>query len=315
MADSNDSALFETIGEFMKGHFDIEDVKNDPELPATNRAVQKMIFDYNENRSGRKENETFIRENFSGSAPDVALNDEIQFIKQEINDNKLNDITAEWVKEWHSKKQKIGSPDPKTKEIRDFITGAIGSIDEERVKPMHDTRAERSRNGLFVRYVSLAAAAMIGTIIFIKTLIPASNPEKLFYSYYRPFDAISPVTRSLNSNEDDNYSTAIASYKSGDYKSAAAGFSTESLTYPNLSSPKFYLGLSELALEEYDKAISLLAVVAFNSGEYAKEATWYLGLSYLRSDNKVKATECFRILAGSDGFYKTRAEKILRRIK
>jgi TolA-binding protein len=315
MADSDDSALFETFGAYMKGRLDLEDVKNDPTLSGTQEAVKEIISDYNKNISGNKENEKFIREIFSEERSDKFLTDEIKFIKQEIDNNKLNNITAEWVKEWHEKKQKIGAGDPKTEEIRDFITGAINSSKNEPVKTFNEVSKKDFNRSLFARYVSLSAAALIGAFILIRTLLPSSDPEKLFNSYYKPFDAISPVTRSMNNNESDNYSSAIGSYKTGHYQRAAIGFAGVIQKDPSGVSPKFFLGLSQLALENYDQAINLLAGVVNDSGEFGKEARWYLGLTYLKTANKQKAADCFEFLARSDGFYRERSEKILRRLK
>ena len=315
MADSDDSALFETIGDYMKGRLDLDDVKNDPALSGAQEAVKGMISDYNNNISGNKENEKFIREIFSGKGSDNGLSDEIKFIRQEINDNKLNDITAEWVKEWHEKKQKMGGRDPETEEIRDFITGAINSPESELVKIVNNGRRQSSERSLFVRYASLSAAALLGAFLLIRTLLPSSNPEKLFTSYYKPFDAISPVTRSMNNNAPDNYSSAIVSYKNGDYGKASIGFTSVLQKDPSAVSSKYLLGLSHLALKNYDRAINLLEGVANESGEYGKEARWYLGLTYLKTGNKQKASECFEFLARSEGFYRDRSEKILRRMK
>ena len=67
MADSNDSALFETISEYMKGRMDLEDVKNDHAISNTREAVKEMISDYNNTLPGNKKNTKFIREIFSGA--------------------------------------------------------------------------------------------------------------------------------------------------------------------------------------------------------------------------------------------------------
>ncbi|MGA2405629.1 MAG: hypothetical protein ABSF81_02630 [Bacteroidales bacterium] len=305
MADSDDSALFRTISEYMKGCLDVEDVKNDPALSVTEEAVRGMISGYNKNISGNKDNEKFIREAFSEAASEENLIDEISQIKQEIGDNKLKEITAEWVKEWHENKQRDGGRDSKTEEIRDFITSSINS---EEIKPV-------KIRPLFVRYASLAAAALIGAFILIKTLLPSYNPENLFTSYYKPFEAISPVTRSMNNNEPDIYSSAIGSYKTGDYERAAKGFADVIQKDPTVMSPRFFMGLTELALGNYDQTINLLTGVVNDSGEYGKESRWYLGLTYLKTGNKPKATECFENLAKSTGFYRDRSEKILRRLK
>jgi len=316
MADSNDSALFETISEYMKGRMDLEDVKNDPAISYTREAVKDMISDYNNNTlSGNKENTKFIREIFSAAESERELSEEIKSIKQEIDENKLNQITAEWVKEWHEKKQKVGARDQKTEEIRDFITGSINSSSTEPVQSMNDGSEKGTGRSLFARYASLAAAALIGVFILIRTLLPSSNPEKIFNSYYKPFDAVSPVTRSLNNIGKDNFSSAIESYKTGNYQKAAIMFASALQNDPSPASPGFYLGLSQLALKNYDQAINLLSKVANNAGEYGKEARWYMGLAYLKTADKVKAAECFEYLARSDGFYRERSETILRRLK
>jgi hypothetical protein len=277
-----------------------------------------LISDYNKDISENKENkknEEFIRKIFSKAGTDTALTDEIKFIKQEIDDNKLNDITAEWVREWHEKKQKFGVRDPKTEEIRDFITSSIDSSRSEAETLANEAGKNGSRRSFFVRYALLSAAALVGAFLLIRTLLPSSNPEKLFESYYKPFNAISPVTRSMNSNETDSYSSAIESYNAGNYERAAAGFAGIVEKDPSAVALQFYLGLSQLALKNYEQAINMFTRVPNDSGEFGKETLWYLGLTYLKTANKQKAAECFEYLARSDGFYRERSEKILRRLK
>jgi TolA-binding protein len=306
IASREDSALFETISDCMKGLADLEDVRNDPELSCTKETVKNMISDYNKNMSGNSDNEKFIRDTFASVESTKHLDDEIKFMKQEIDDKNLNTITAEWVKEWHERKQKIGAADQKNEEISNFVRSAIDSTKSE---------TSKTRRNPFARYAILAAAALIGALLLIRTLVPSNDADKLFNSYYKPFEAVSPVTRSINNGEADLYFSAIGSYKAGDYQKAAAGFSSLLQKESRGTSSKFFMGLSELGLENYPKAINLLEEVASNPGEYAKEAKWYLGLAYLKSGNKLKASECFEFLSGSDGFYRARSEKILNRLK
>ena len=54
-----------------------------------------MVSHYNKN-TAKKENEKFIKNTFSVEH-DVTLTNEINNIRLEINENKLNEITAEWV--------------------------------------------------------------------------------------------------------------------------------------------------------------------------------------------------------------------------
>jgi len=311
----NDLVLFETIGEYMKGWLDIEDVKNDPAFAVANETVKDMISDYKKNIPGKKENEKFVRETLSSEAKIDSLSDELDIIRKEISEHKLNELTSEWVKEWHKKKQMTGVIDPEREEIRNFITGSINSATNEPERIMNTGAKKVSGRGHFARYASLAAAALIGVFILIRTLLPSSDTSKLFNAYYKPFDAVSPVTRSINSNATENFGAAIESYRTGNYQKAAIGFAELLQQDQFVVSSQFFLGLSQLAINNYDQAINLLAATANNTGEYGKEAKWYLGLAYLKTANKQKAAECFEYLASTGGFYRERSEKILRRLK
>jgi len=315
MTDSDDSALFESIGEYMKGVLDIEEIRNDPALSIARGTVENMISDYNNNIAVNKENEKFIRESFSDKKTTDAVSEEIKNIRKEIADNRLNEITSEWVKEWHEKKQRSGTNDTKTEEIRNFISSSINSPEKEPLKFTDEGSINVFIRSLFARYAIFSAAAMLGAFLLIRTLLPSSDPGKLFDSYYKPFHAISPVTRSINNIETDSYSSAIKSYKTGNYQEAAILFAGIMQKEPKAGSAQFFLGLSQLANNNFNQAINLLTGVANDSGEYGKEARWYLGLTYLKTANKQKATECFEYLARSNGFYRERSEEILRRLR
>ena len=314
-SDSDDSALFDSMSDYMTGCFDLEDIKNDPALEATNEVAREMISNHNKNFSGNSENERFIKEIFSGYESEDSISDEIKTIKQEIADKNLNRVTSEWVREWQVKKQQVSEPDPKSLEIKNFITGAINSSKAEQAKAANDGLKKRSERITFARYASLSAAALLGVFLLIKTLLPTSDPEKLFNSFYKPFEAVSPVTRSINNGETDRYSSAITSYKNGNYKGAVAGFESVLEQDPSSESARFLLGMSQLSLQNYSQAIELLSTVANGSGEYGKEARWYLGLSYLKTGNKAQAIDCFEYLIKANGFYRARSENILRHLK
>jgi|WetSurMetagenome_2_1015567.scaffolds.fasta_scaffold08546_2 TolA-binding protein len=311
----NDSVLYKSFGEYMKGHLDIEEVKNDPELSAAQEKVREMMTDCTSSRKDNDENEKFIRNNFTSDKPGNSANDEIISIRQEIEEKNLDLVTAEWVKEWHEKKQRTGSSDVKTDEIRNFITESLNSnTGEVHVKSESGEKKGNARR-LFLRYISVAAAALVSVFLLIRTLLPSSDPEYLFTSYYKPFEAVSPVTRSVNADLNITFSSAVSSYKKGDYLAASAGLEAVLKKEPSSITAIFYMGLSQLAQGNYDNAIKNLVQVAEGSGDYGKEAQWYLGLSYLKKGDKLKAAEYFESLEKSRGYYHDRSEKILRRLK
>jgi len=310
-----DSLLFRSFSEYMRGHLDIEDVKNDLELPAVQEMVKEMVAGYNSSKKVNKENETFIKEILTSEGKQNNVNDEITSIKQEIDEKNLDLVTAQWVKEWHERKQRTGSANPKTEEIRNFITESLNpGKEDDRVNSVAAGKKGISRK-LYIRYISLSAAAITAVILLIRTLLPSSDHENLFTSYYKPFDAVSPVTRNVNSDLNIAFSSAISNYKKGDYKSASDGLETVLKMDPSSSSAEFFLGLSQLELGSYDIAVKHLLTIAGGSGDYSKEARWYLGLIYLKTGNRQKASECFESLVKSNGYYHDRSVKILRRLK
>jgi tetratricopeptide (TPR) repeat protein len=310
-----DSTLFETFGEYMKGRLDLEEVRNDPSLPAIDKVVREMISDYRVNGARHSDDEKFIRDIFTGINREKKIMDEISHIKLEIGNSNINEISEEWVKEWHEKRQKNVGKDPETEEIRDFITNSLEPEKSEPEISLNHKEGMGFKRSLLVRYISLSAAAVIVIFVLIRTLLPSSDPGKLYNSYYEPFNVVSPVTRSLTTNEPDSYQAAVERYKLGDYQTAALGFSDAILKDTSVIAPRFFMGITQLALENYDQAINLLTGVAGRSGEYRKEAGWYLGLAYLKTGEKEKAAECFGLLAQSPGYYSERAGKILRRLK
>jgi TolA-binding protein len=310
-----DELLFKSISAHMKAHFDIEDVNSDPGLSGAREKVSEMIADYMTSVKVNSENEKFIKNNIFSEEPIDDVSREIEIIKHEIKKNDLDLVSAEWVKEWHEKKQKSGSADPKADEISKFINDALNQGHAEDLIQAKKSDSKGKVRNLYIRYISLSAAALFGVFLLIRTLLPSSDTEKLFRMYYEPFEAVSPVTRNAVSNQNNIYSTAISNYKKGDYTAASAGLGELLTKEPSSLPVQFYMGLTELAKGNYDIAITQLSLVANDSGEYSKEAKWYLGLSYLKTGNRLKASECFRLLEKSEGFYHDRSEKLLRRLK
>ncbi len=264
----------------------------------------------------RIDDEQLIREVFAESEQDEMISQEINEIKREIRKNNLNGIVSEWVTEWNERKIRNAGRDKKTEEIRDFVTGSLNNdINEPEIS--FAGKSNKSPGRSVILYISLAAAAIVGAFIIVRTLLPSYNPDKLFDKYYEPLSVVLPATRGVNTSESYSYTTAIELYRLGDYQGAATGFS-DAMQGDNSAVAhrfRFFMGITQLALGNYDQTVSLLSDVTGSPGEFGKEAEWYLGLAYLKSREKEKALSCFRHLAQTPGFYQERAEKIIRRLK
>lgn len=311
---SEDRALFDTISRYMMGRTDIEEVKNDSDLPVAENLAKEIINDY---RSKRQENNyavNFVRQAFAEIKQTDKINEEIREIKHEIGEKNLDKITSDWVREWNEQERDKTTIDPKSKEIRDFIKGSI-EIDEYGHEIV-TTRGRRHKtlSRTLIRYI-LPAAAVISVFIGLRILLPATNPDRLFNLYYEPLKAVSPITRTIEPDQQVSYIQAIEKFNAGDYHGAAIGFS-DAIRKDNTDiTPRFFLGITQLALENYDHSINLLSEVAHYHGIYNKESQWYLGLAYLKTGDTEKALACFEPLANTPGFYQAGAEKIVRRLK
>lgn len=315
LMDVKDLELFDTISTYMKGQSDIDDIKNDPELKNTRDAVEAMMSDYKLNSLRNNDNENFVKGIISEKSVGQNITNEINEIILESKNMNINLLAAEWVNDYNTRKENSVITDPESKERRNFI---VSSLNSEVNEPAGEYIIKEKRSfskKLLIRYVSLSAAAVVGTLFVIKSILPSGDPVKLFNSYYAPMDAVSPVTRGIDNNDAISYNSAIMDYKKGDYQGAISGFSKALVKDPSSVSASFFLGLSQIELKNYDQAINLLTNVINNAGEYGKEAHWYLGLVYLKTKNNEKASECFEYLVKSKGFYSERSEKILRYLK
>ena len=311
---SEDRSLFGNISEYMQGRLDINDVKNDPDYNSIDDLVKEMVADYKKNVPVNKYDEKFIKDVLDRKAAEDKLIRETNKTLNKTRENDINLVTAEWVKEWHSKKQSNGGRES-DEEIKHFISDSMKSKAEDTDRNIAGTTKTRSNRKFSIRYISLAAAAVLGVFVIVRSLLPSCDTEKLFASYYQPMDAVSPVTRSMNDVQAGSLISAIGSYKKGDYRNAASGFEETIKNDPSSISACFFLGLTQIELNNYNQAITRLSDVVNNQGEYMKEAQWYLGLAYLKTGDKKKASECFEYLSKSEGFYHDRSEKILRRLK
>ena len=312
---SEDSAMLEAFGDYMKGELDLEEVRNDPSLREIENEVMTMISDYRANSKNYTANKNFVRDSISVTDPERKISEEINSIKFEIHKSDVSDLTAEWVKEWHEKKKRDVIKDSKSREIRDFITSSLESTEIEPETKVIKNEGSGIKRSLLIRYISLSAAAVIGAFILIRTLLPSSDPEKLYSSYYKPFDAISSVTRGITEDRQNGYAAAIESYRLGDYQTAEAGFSNVLFNDTSLIAPRFFIGITQLAMGNYKQAASSLSSIAGRTGEYHKEIIWYLGLTYLKTGEKEKSVKYFGLLAQYTGFYSERSGEIMRRLK
>jgi hypothetical protein len=315
-----DAEFFNSFGKYMRGLSDLEEVRNDPDLSVVRENVNKMVAQYNLKKAKNSEYEDFIRNSIESDDTEKKVEKEVNEIKFEIHRSNVDDLTAEWVKEWHENRKKSIRHETKAKDNRDYINTSLETDTEiEKVNEPVILPYERTGKGLkrtlLVRYISLAAAAVFGLFFLVRTLAPSSDPVKLYNKYYTPYEIVPTVTRGNSTAVNDIFPQSVEKYRSGDYKSASASFTAMLSEDPASVAPRFLLGLSYMAMNDFDNAVTELDKIAGNSNTYQKEANWYLALTYLKKGEIEKAAKCFGILAQSPGFYNEPSKEILRRLR
>lgn len=310
----SDFYMDQKIKRIMSVKFDLEEIRQDP-------AYKKILSELNktykkpEKDIKYKEREQFISETLKKAKSNEVYKKEIKAFHYEMGKTNINELTAEWVNEWHRKKQNEFAS--KVSERNAFISSALKApASEESNIPLIDMPIKQKTNKLpFNKYIfTSVAAAVIAAIFLFTALVPSSTSEKLFNSYYEPYEAISPVMRDGNA-AGNIYSDAIMFYKAGDMEKAALYFQESYTKDPSLRSPVFYLALTDLATGNYEDAISRFKNIIDVPGMYSKEALWYLGLSYLKKGDIESAKTCFTTLSETGGYYMDRSAEILRRLK
>ena len=121
------------------------------------------------------------------------------------------------------------------------------------------------------------------------------------------------VSRSSQSEANNDYSTGLEYYNIKDYKNAALYFSKVLNKDPeNMESVMFY-GTSSLEVKNYPEAKrSFSKVIDNNNNLFIEDAEWYLALCYLQTNDLKKASNELTAIKNSRSIYSKNAGKILR---
>jgi len=310
---SHDQALLRLTGEYLTAMSDIEEVKNDPDYLVASSLAVEMIREYKEKPVWSRDNEKFIRESFEKAEEEKSIIQEISEIKAEAEKKGVFETAEEWVNDWNRRKVAGRTETDKIREIENFVTGSLNNeISEPEVR--YNNRSKKPVVKI-LRYVAIPAAAAIGMFIMLRIFTAPFNTEKIYSEIYQPLPAITGITRGGAATIRDNFSEGIVKYRKGDYYGAALSFSEAMKTDSSSFAVKFYQGITQIALGNYSSAVNLLENITGSETEYGKDACWYLGLAYLKLGEKEKALKYLIPLSESQGFYRDKARKIVRRLR
>lgn len=159
----------------------------------------------------------------------------------------------------------------------------------------------------YAAIIILAVVIGIGSTFMLERNL--SNDD-LFKKYYTSEQV--NISRSSNANIVE----AVKFYQSGNYDQAIDQFKELIEKDASNIAVRFYLGISYMETQKYDKAIeSLRYIISDQDNLYIENAEWYLGLCYMKNEEMDKAINQFTIIAESeDNYYSKKAKKVLSKI-
>jgi len=174
----------------------------------------------------------------------------------------------------------------------------------------------RYRSYRFWTYSGVAAAVVLVLTTTFFAFYANPSHEKLFKKFYEPYPVTSTF-RSPVSTSEELLLKALEEYDNQEYKNAVEFFEKALVSKGGRKIPSlFYLGLSEIELEEYVQAnSSLKKVIKHKENLYVEQAKWYSGLCYLMLDSMDMAKNRFESIAKSKSIYNSKAEKILKKLE
>jgi tetratricopeptide (TPR) repeat protein len=154
---------------------------------------------------------------------------------------------------------------------------------------------------------TLQAAAFIASLLVIRSLLFAVTTAKLYNRYYDPLPGEALSEQVILDSTNASVQAGIDSYLEKDYVGAVNHLIA-------LPEGLFFLGLSQLGLEQFDKARESLQAFQDTYPD-DPEANWYLGLTYLKLDELDEALNSLNKLSSMDNPYRDRAEELIGKIE
>lgn len=157
-----------------------------------------------------------------------------------------------------------------------------------------------------------AAAVLIFFVVNVFMLKPKSN-EELFSKYIQKTDLFALIDRGYVGN-DSLLSKAQGYFDNKEYQKAA-DILTQVVDSSKNSNIYIYLAISQIELNEFDKAEKTLNKLILSRLLDAQKAYWFKSLLYLKTDQVEKSKKELQIIIDSSYFKSKDAKKLLKKLK
>jgi TolA-binding protein len=171
------------------------------------------------------------------------------------------------------------------------------------------------KKSTIIRFAAaVAVLTLLGILYYLISGRPG-DPEKLYQANFVPY-VYSGTPRAAVQDNDLSFKAALDVYSNGDYRAATATLGKYLAKNPGKTEAKFLLGVSEMENSNFNNAITIFTGLSENgSNLYLDHSQWYLALCYVKTGNYQEASEKLQAIINSGSYYKSKAKKVLRKIK
>lgn len=175
----------------------------------------------------------------------------------------------------------------------------------------HHLKAGKARISLhnLVKYAAAVLLLLIAAGSYF-LLRPVSG-EKLFKASFEPY----PNIITLKSAANFHLSLAMLHYELRDWDSAIVLFHRYLEDEQYLPEALFYLGISYLANNQSDQAISWLKKANDENSRFSNHIQWYIALAHLNNNDKQSARNKLESVSREENFYRSKAKNLLKRLR
>jgi tetratricopeptide (TPR) repeat protein len=185
---------------------------------------------------------------------------------------------------------------------------------------LEKTRREKvtesnSKKANITRFAATVAVLMLLGILYYLISGSSGEPGKVYQANFDPY-VYSGTSRAVAQDNDLSFKSALEIYNAGDYHAAAVALQKYLDLNPENTEADFLLGISEMENNNFENAINILSgLCESKSNLYLDHSQWYLALCYVKTGNYEVATNKLQAIINSGSYYKSKARKVLKKIK
>ena len=192
------------------------------------------------------------------------------------------------------------------------LRNKLASLEKTRKEQV--TAGDGKKSALIRFAAAIAVLMLLSTLYYLMSRGPG-NTDKIYEASFVAYE-YSGIPRANIQNNDISFKSALDFYSNGSYSDAAVALKEYLNRNPGKTEAMFILGVSEMENNNFLNAISLFRDLCNNKDNlFLDNSQWYLALCYVKTGDDTRAIEELQAIVNSGNIYKSKARKVIRKLK